>query len=65
MIKSKVIPAHRRNIIRLGGMCEAVVFGEKDAFFREICDVAVLVYLGEILADSSAKDIDDQAAEWE
>jgi hypothetical protein len=40
----------------LGGVREAVVFGEEDALFREVYDVGILVYLCEILGIFLADD---------
>jgi hypothetical protein len=56
LIESKVIAAYGRNVVGLGGVREAVVFGEEDALFREVYDVGILVYLCEILGIFLADD---------
>lgn len=49
MVQPEVIAARRGNVIRLRGMCQAIVFGEEDAFFREVCDAGILLDSIEIL----------------
>lgn len=52
MIQTEVIAANRCNVVGLRGVRQPVVFGQENAFFREVLNVGILIDLREVLENN-------------